>query len=116
MAESISNFIRRVEDRTGLSISRIPNGVDSNMMDGAIIARSQHGCLVYLDCYGQDEETGVDLYERYVLIRWSDHLPSADDVFVNEVCDYCGEGFCDCGAFCSTDCHCCHDCAECVCV
>ncbi len=32
-----------------------------------------------------------------------------------DTCDYCESSFCDCGAFCSTACDCCAECAGCVC-
>lgn len=79
MAESIENFIHRIEKRTGMTVNRMPDGEDDDMPGGAIIANSSHGTLVYLNCYGQDEETGVDLFRRCVLIRRSNKLPAADE-------------------------------------
>lgn len=76
--EPLQSFIARVERRTGLPIHRIPDGKDESMLEGSPIISGPYGILVYLDCCGQDEETGVDLYARCVLIR-REQLPAADE-------------------------------------
>ena len=75
--ESVKNFVGRVESRTGLNISRIPDAPEDVMLGGAIIASSPHGTLVYTDWSHQDDD-GVDIYSKAVLVNRSARLPAAD--------------------------------------
>lgn len=76
--ESSSSFAKRVSERCGLPIHRIPDADPDALLEGPIIATSNHGTLVYLDHAGQDEETGVDIYNKAVLVDRSSELEPAD--------------------------------------
>lgn len=77
--ETLSCFIKRVEDRTGLRIEQIPDGEETQMMEGPIICNSTHGVLIYLDFTHEDEE-GRELHARCVLIRKNPDLPEASSL------------------------------------
>ena len=79
MAESISNFIRRIEERTGLKISQIPDAESEQvMLEGQIIANSPYGTLVYLDPIGEDGD-GVEIFDRCVMVDRSPDLTPANE-------------------------------------
>ncbi len=77
MAESLKNFMKRVEREAGMTLNRIPDAEEDAMLGGSIAASSPHGTLVLVDWSHQDEDS-YDIYERVVLVNRSPNLPPAD--------------------------------------
>lgn len=81
MAESLNNFLRRIETHAGMPACRIPTMTWEQAHDCygmSIICSSPHGTLVLVDHDYQDD-TGIDYYERCALVNRSPNLPSPDE-------------------------------------
>jgi hypothetical protein len=77
--ETAASFAARVERRSGLPVNRIPDAPADCMIGGAIMCRSSHGTLVYIDPIGEDEGSGLTLYEKCVIVDRGSELAPADE-------------------------------------
>ncbi|MDQ5952158.1 MAG: hypothetical protein QG626_285 [Patescibacteria group bacterium] len=76
--ETAASFASRVERSSGLKVNRIPDAEPEVMLGGAIICSSPHGKLVFTDWSHQDDD-GVDIYSKAVLIYRGGELAPADN-------------------------------------
>lgn len=90
MAESVQNFIRRVEKITGLPMNRIPDGVfdptgivllaqEYPKSPQRYVASSPHGSLVFTDPVDNGPDVMNEDYRRCLIVDRSDRLPPADE-------------------------------------
>jgi hypothetical protein len=67
----------RVLARTGLPLTAMPDGDESDLLGGCIAVQSPHGTVMLVDFVGEDDE-GSAIYARAVVVGRSEEWPSWD--------------------------------------
>lgn len=75
--EAVKAFAGRALASTGIALTAMPDGDDSDLLGGCIAARSPYGTVVLVDHAGQDDE-GAEIYARAVVVGRTAECPPWD--------------------------------------